>query len=203
MEARTYEVLLNLGYEWLCRQQSAADYFEVQSGGPREKTGKVTTVARKESILRRQTLAERLRDLILGPSVKPYENFRDDVLGELTFDPDLGWTGKFNFLGEIIEFDLYDIYISEDSLSLTKLKNWLLGGEESLNVVQDYIRKQLRDTYGKLNLSVSDFKIRSVGGFRSDDPGFFLIFLDEINNPERLWRITFVEGRPKYLDFDT
>jgi hypothetical protein len=133
----------------------------------------------------------------------PKEPFVDEVLGEFTFDRELGWKKQIVLAGKDTELLLGSDGEPPSAEMLATARSWVDEWPSQHPKVVDYIRAAFREGSDKPNIPIPDkFEIDSINIMWRDKPTMSMIYLHYPGDDIRLWHLTFDGFEPKGIGCD-
>jgi hypothetical protein len=146
------------------------------------------------------SLSRFLRKKDLQPATQV---FADEVLGEFTFDRDLGWKKPINLGGQEAELVLGSDGEPPSEAMLQTARSWLESWNSKLPSIVDYIRSQLRGWSDEPDLPEPEkFELESVNILWKDKPDACMIYFHYPGDDLRLWHVTFYGVEPHGFAYD-
>lgn len=134
---------------------------------------------------------------------RPTEPFVDEVLGEFTFDCDLGWKKQVVLGGQRAELVLGSDGETPSVAMLQTARSWLESWNSQLPRILDYIRSQLREWSGEPSLPEPEkFEVESVNILWKDKPDACMIYFHYPGDDIRGWHVTFYGFEPHGFAYD-
>jgi hypothetical protein len=128
---------------------------------------------------------------------KPIEPFADNVLGQFTFDRDLGWKTHVLLGGQSAELILGSAGEPPSEAMLKTARSWVDSWTLQFPKIIEYIRGQLQSWSGEPDLpQPGELEVESVNILWSDKPDAAMIYFHYPGDDIRLWHVTFYGFEP-------
>ena len=133
----------------------------------------------------------------------PKEPFVDPVLGQFSFDRDLGWKKQLVLGDTQAELVLGSDNEPPSEEMLRTAKSWVDEWRSQLPKIIDYIRSELRGWAGDPNLPTPEkFEVASINILWRDKPETSMIYFHYPGDDIRLWHVTFQRFEPQGFAYD-
>ena len=133
----------------------------------------------------------------------PKKLFVDAVLGQFTFERDLGWKARLALGGRQAELVLGSDGESPSAEMLRTAKSWLEQWPSQHPRIIEYIRRELASWSDEPNLPVPDkLEVDSINLLWSDKPTTSMIYFHYPGDDIRAWHVTFEGFEPQGFAYD-
>lgn len=133
----------------------------------------------------------------------PRESFVDPVLGQFTFEPGLGWKAQAPLGEKQVELVFGSDGEPPSNMMLQTAKSWLDQWPSQHPRIIEFIRRELRDWSGELDLPVPEkLEAESLNLLWTDKPTTSMIYFHYPGDDIRAWHVTFDGFEPQGFAYD-
>lgn len=133
----------------------------------------------------------------------PKEPYVDEVLGQFSFDRDLGWKRQIVLGDTSAELVLGSDGEPPSEQMLRTARSWVEQWPSQFPKIIEYIRSEFRHWSDQPNLPVPDkFEVESINILWRDKPETSMVYLHYPGDDIRAWHVTFHGFEPQGLAYD-